>query len=168
MSPGGKRFFNVFDAAPENEGDGPAQQQQVKVSRVACSHLSGRTLITRPSSISCSRSETRPIVFSRQSTVSIQQWVGIRNDQSHSIAPSISSTSPNPLEPLMTSVDPFITSLSSGTTHFSVTRHLRQRYIFASDLTPITGSRRKYSARLSKNDCSSANVRDLSGGHESW
>ncbi|BEI85439.1 hypothetical protein CcaverHIS002_0508400 [Cutaneotrichosporon cavernicola] len=28
VSPGGQRFFNVFDAAPENERDGPAQQQQ--------------------------------------------------------------------------------------------------------------------------------------------
>ncbi|RSH77929.1 putative serine/threonine protein phosphatase [Apiotrichum porosum] len=27
VSPGGRRFFNVFDAAPENERDGPAQQQ---------------------------------------------------------------------------------------------------------------------------------------------
>ena len=34
VSPGGKRFFNVFDAAPENESDGPAQQSQVKVSLV--------------------------------------------------------------------------------------------------------------------------------------
>ena len=34
VSPGGKRFFNVFDAAPENESDGPAQQSQIKVSLV--------------------------------------------------------------------------------------------------------------------------------------
>jgi hypothetical protein len=31
VSPGGHRFFNVFDAAPENERDGPAQQQNQKV-----------------------------------------------------------------------------------------------------------------------------------------
>lgn len=43
VSPGGKRFFNVFEAAPENESDGPAQQQQqVKVSlvpRISCTGL---------------------------------------------------------------------------------------------------------------------------------
>jgi serine/threonine-protein phosphatase PPG1 len=33
VSPGGGRYFNVFDAAPENERDGPnQQQQQTKVS----------------------------------------------------------------------------------------------------------------------------------------
>jgi serine/threonine-protein phosphatase PPG1 len=28
VSPGGQRYFNVFEAAPENERDGPNQQQQ--------------------------------------------------------------------------------------------------------------------------------------------
>lgn len=28
ISPGGGKFFNVFEAAPENERDGPAQQLQ--------------------------------------------------------------------------------------------------------------------------------------------
>lgn len=28
VSPGGGKFFNVFEAAPENERDGPAQQSQ--------------------------------------------------------------------------------------------------------------------------------------------
>jgi hypothetical protein len=34
ISPGGRRFFNVFDAAPENERDGPnqAEAQAQKVS----------------------------------------------------------------------------------------------------------------------------------------
>ena len=27
ISPGGRRFFNVFDAAPENERDGPNQAE---------------------------------------------------------------------------------------------------------------------------------------------
>ncbi|WVF72850.1 hypothetical protein IAT40_007668 [Kwoniella sp. CBS 6097] len=30
VSPGGRRYFNVFSAAPENERDGPNQQQQTK------------------------------------------------------------------------------------------------------------------------------------------
>ncbi|WVQ82126.1 hypothetical protein IAT38_004254 [Cryptococcus sp. DSM 104549] len=30
VSPGGRRFFNVFSAAPENERDGPSQQQPGK------------------------------------------------------------------------------------------------------------------------------------------
>jgi hypothetical protein len=34
VSPGGQRFFNVFDAAPENQRDGPAQQQQTQQVRL--------------------------------------------------------------------------------------------------------------------------------------
>lgn len=51
--------------------------------------------------------------------------------QSHSIAPSISSNNPKPLEPLMTSFEPFMISFSGGTVQLSVTHHRRQMYIFA-------------------------------------
>lgn len=62
VGPGGSMFFNVFDAAPENDRDGPAQQAQQNASGRVCFTLmplsSQLTLSPSCQSISCNLTPT--------------------------------------------------------------------------------------------------------------
>lgn len=147
VSPGGQRYFNVFDAAPENEvgtmyhsckfadrlqRDGPNQQQPTKVME-----SNDTELTIRRSSTSCDTQHS---------------------NYYHSKDPYKSSTRSKPL-PLTTPFRPFITSDRAGIAHSSVTFHLLHMKILGSHSALITGESLKYKLKALKKDSSRVRLR---------